>query len=82
MSRFWRSSTVASASARPHTTLKGPHTRLDRLIHTPAVTRQKMVSTTSPRNAPMTNNHTRSDRLRKSLASFCTAVCSCFAASG
>ena len=48
-------------SARPHTTLNGPHTRLERLIQTPAVTLQKTVSTMSPRNAPMTNSHSRSE---------------------
>ena len=58
-----RSRTAASTSASPHTTLKGPHTRLDRLIQTPAVTRQKMVSTTSPRKAPTTNSQTRSEKL-------------------
>ena len=59
-----RSRTAAMTSANPHTTLKGPHTRLERLIQTPAVTRQKSVSTTSPRNAPMTKSQTRSPKLR------------------
>ena len=33
-----------------------------------------MVSTMSPRNAPMTNSHSRSAALRKSAFPFCTAV--------
>ena len=70
------------ASASPHTTLKGPHTKLERLIHTPAVRRQNTVSTMSPRNAPMTNSHSRSAALRKSAFPFCTAVGCCRAASG
>ena len=49
---------VASAMASPQTMLKGPHTTLLRLIHTPAVTRQKMVSVMSPRKAPMKNSMT------------------------
>ena len=59
-----RSRTAAMTSASPHTTLKGPHTRLERLIQTPAVTRQNSVSTTSPRKAPMTKSQTRSPKLR------------------
>ena len=38
--------------------LNGPYTRLERLIHTPAVTRQKIVSVKSPRTQPITNSHT------------------------
>ena len=53
-----------------------------RLIHTPAVRRQNTVSTMSPRNAPMTNSHSRSAALRKSAFPFCTAVGCCRAASG
>ncbi len=34
----------------------GPHTTLERLIHSPPVTRQKMVSVISPKNAPMKNS--------------------------
>ena len=34
----------------------GPHTTLERLIQMPAVTRQKMVSVMSPKNAPMKNS--------------------------
>ena len=82
MSFSCRSSTVASTSARPHTTLNGPQTRLERLIQTPAVTRQNTVSTMSPRNAPITNSHSRSDTLRKFFSPFRSAVCSCRAAAG
>ena len=57
-----RSRMAASTSASPHTTLNGPQTRLERLIQTPAVMRQKMVSTTSPRKAPMTKSQSRSAR--------------------
>ena len=32
------------AMARPHTMENGPHTTLERLIHSPPVTRQKIVS--------------------------------------
>ena len=60
----FRSRTVERASASPHTTLNGPQTRLERLIQTPAVTRQNSVSTMSPRNAPMTNSQSRSAKLR------------------
>ena len=42
--------------ARPQTMLNGPQTRLLRLIQTPAVMRQKMVSTISPKKAPMMNS--------------------------
>lgn len=59
-----------------------PHTRLERLIRTPAVRRQNTVSTMSPRNAPMTNSHSRSAALRKSAFPFCTAVGCRRAASG
>ena len=58
-----RRRTAASTRASPHTTLNGPHTRLDRLIQTPAVMRQNRVSTTSPRKAPTTNSQIRSDTL-------------------
>ena len=44
------------AMARPHTMENGPHTTLERLIHSPPVTRQKIVSVMSPRNAPMKNS--------------------------
>ena len=42
---------VTSASARPHTILNGPHTRLLLLIQYPIMIRQKTVSTISPKNA-------------------------------
>ena len=50
----------AITSAAPHTMLKGPHTRLERLIQTPIRTRQKIVSTISPTSDPMVNIHTTS----------------------
>ncbi len=43
--------------ASPHTRLKCPHTRLLRLIQTPAVSRQNIVSTISPKKAPITSSH-------------------------
>ena len=49
-------STVAKTMANPHTILKGPQTRLLLLIQTPAVIRQKMVSTKSPRIQAMKNS--------------------------
>ena len=41
------------ASARPQTMERSPQTKLERLIQPPIVTRQKRVSATSPRKAPM-----------------------------
>ena len=79
LSALLRSSTVESTSAKPHTTLNGPHTRLERLIQMPAVTRQNSVSTMSPKNAPMTKSQSRSAKLRAFSA---LAVGSCRAAAG
>ena len=58
------------------------HPVLEQLNQTPAVTRQNTVSTMSPRNAPITNSHSRSDTLRKFFSPFRSAVCSCRAAAG
>ena len=51
-------STVAITMAIPQTMLKGPQTRLLRLIHTPALTRQNSVSVRSPSKDPTTRIHT------------------------
>ena len=52
---------VTKAMASPHTMLKGPHTTLLRLIQTPTVRRQNMVSTISPKKAPNMNSQINSE---------------------
>lgn len=57
---------VSTTTPIPQTILKGPYSTLLRLIHTPEVRRQNMVSVISPRNAPIKNSHTSLWKLQPS----------------